>query len=150
MPICQNPECNKEFNQNVNCHVSQKYCSPYCRNKVNDEIYRKLNPERYHEIRRKNSQTHYKKVHPVPPEIEAKLMSLAEKQQDLNGFLQLKPNCEVCGSELNLLLHEISYSPLITVTLCRKCHCRLHTKYLKGHTVSPWKQFKDSYKKRES
>jgi hypothetical protein len=42
MPICQNPDCNKEFNQSVYCRKIQKYCSKKC----NDHAYHILHKDK--------------------------------------------------------------------------------------------------------
>lgn len=73
----------------------------------------------------------------VLPEIEAKLRALAERQQDMSGFLEKKPYCEVCGKTKNLVIHEITYSPLESITLCRSCHSTLHLRFLHFKRVSP-------------
>ncbi len=124
MLICQNPECKKEFIQNPNYRAGiQQFCSEKCRKHFfSKEQYAKLKLEII-------SQT--------PKDISEKLQILANEQQDANGFKKLKPNCEVCGSTKNLLCHEISYSPLKTITLCAKCHGLLHHRFLKRKKVRP-------------
>src|SRR5208337_3922866 len=81
MPICQNPECNKEFDLHG---YYQRYCSKQCR-------------ERMHNVR-------LGLIIPVDAQITAKIAALAKRQQDLNGFLKLGDNCEVCNSTENLIL----------------------------------------------
>jgi hypothetical protein len=39
--------------------------------------------------------------------------------------------CLMCGTENELLQHHISYEPEDTVTLCKKCHFKVHIRLIK-------------------
>jgi hypothetical protein len=137
MLICQNPECGKEFapNPNLRRKTPQKYCSRACCNRsfylANITSKKEKNKVYY--------KSHISKwqIQPLETEREAKLRALAERQQNANGFFKIGDKCEVCGSTEHLLCHEISYSPLIAITLCSSCHGFLHHRFLKDKKVRP-------------
>jgi len=108
-------ECEKELD-----FGKIKYCSLKCSNRAISRRKR----EKELSIR-------------VSVETLQKLEQLAEKQQDLNGFLQKEPNCEVCGANNLLILHHISYNPIQIITLCASCHSLLHNRFLKKKKVQP-------------
>jgi hypothetical protein len=114
---CANPECQKEFIIS-NLRAQRKiYCSMECHDRV-------LYSSKYGCGLRTLEQ------------IE-KLRQLAKRQQDFSKVQKLKEACEVCGSTEHLLMHEVSYQPLETVTLCYSCHGILHHRFLKDKRVRP-------------
>jgi ribosomal protein S14 len=119
MPICTNPECKIEFTPNIHYHKKQKYCSEKCK------------------IRMMNIRGSL--VYPKTLEQIEKIKAIANRQQDANEFFKINNKCEVCGSIENLVRHEISYSPLETITLCASCHGILHHRFLKNKQVKPRK-----------
>lgn len=136
MQRCQNPECNKEFNPSNQFSHNQKYCSRRCSKRADYIKNGKLYPSYNHRLHPQIGRIQ-KYQRQISLEIEAKLRALAERQQDANGFFIIASKCEVCGSTENLLRHEISYSPLETVTLCASCHGILHHRFLKDKRVKP-------------
>ena len=116
MPLCANPECQKEFIPNKYAR-NQIFCSEECSNRVWNN---------------KCNSTQLK----TPEQLE-KLKAIAERQQDFSQILILKEACEVCGSKEHLLLHEVSYQPLETITLCSSCHGILHHRFLRNKKVKP-------------
>jgi ribosomal protein L37AE/L43A len=79
-------------------------------------------------------------THEKDAKFDSKLNELAERQES-NPKLEMKPFCEVCGrngQESRLILHHVRYNPIETVTLCSKCHSRLHLRLLKKKKVKPY------------
>jgi hypothetical protein len=116
MPVCANPECQKEFIRGKYAH-RQIYCSPECNARMYNAIANNSKLKTFEQLE--------------------KIKMIAERQQDANGFFKIGEKCEVCGSTENLLCHEISYSPLIAITLCSSCHGFLHHRFLKDKKVRP-------------
>ena len=138
--------CNKEFAG----HFRQKYCSDECRyeawKKYLRERYKikqqKIIDEKKHRLEewKKNGSITANSVpyngEPLPSEVLEKLIELAKKQQYSNIFRR-DEKCYACFSVNNLVLHHISYSPIITVTLCKRCHEYLHKRLLAKQRVAP-------------
>lgn len=60
-----------------------------------------------------------------PTDIEKKLIEWAKQQQSKPLFRE-KKFCEACGTTERLEYHEIIYTPLRYVILCKKCHAGVH------------------------
>lgn len=132
MKMCE--ICKQEFNGTKN----QKYCSDKCRR----ESWKQYLSKRYNEIKKKDIDARIEKEKNKPnylqPKVKEFLIQLAKKQQ-FTIIYKLGEKCEACSSTENLLRHEISYSPIIRVTLCYKCHGYLHLNLLGGQRVKPRK-----------
>jgi hypothetical protein len=118
--------CNSKF---YTIRKVQKYCSEEC------EIIAKHLLDRY--LNNQSNQPLNKAR--LTNDQEAKIAWIAKRQQHLAEvkIKHLKDHCEICYSPEHLCIHHIAYEPLETITLCRKCHGLLHSRYLKQQKVVP-------------
>src|SRR3972149_10369425 len=154
--------CKNEFETK---YPKTKYCSDKCRyegwkkyirerakNKYHNdpEFKRKLNEssnnwrkshnKEYNEYQRKykpswKRKQRLNKLNEIPKEALDFLVRIAEKQQTFTYIRKAKCEVPFCNTTINLVFHEISYSPLESVTLCAKHHSILHLSLLRGKKV---------------
>lgn len=152
--------CGKEFETNIQ---NKKRCSPECSNKAwnsyvknraynlyhNNSEFKKTSNESSRKWQKNNREkcnkyhNKYSKDHNlnkmIITDIESKfLQNLADKQQVFTYVRKTKcevPNCQNNSSNSELCFHEISYSPVESITLCAHHHALLHHRFLNGKKV---------------
>ena len=152
--LCLN--CGKPLDLGLKYSSNRRFCSKLCKKRFwNRKQYFKAHPDRksYKSVERpRNKVIEALKVTLRQKRLEndQKLIDLANRQESEPIYV-LKPYCEVCGQKngdldfqtrkkgklkvVRLQNHHIRYSPLEEVTLCLKCHMRLHNHFLKGKKV---------------
>jgi len=121
--ICK--KCGREFSFRI--HDNKKYCSKYCSNHdSNRNMYKR-------EGIIKSMKCGFLRL---DIDRQQKLKDLASKQQSFPNY-EMKKECEVCGNKKSIIVHHISYSPIIIITICRSCHHYLHVALLEWKNVHP-------------
>lgn len=117
--------CKKEFSAIKN----QKCCSGRC--KLENEIeykrkYKEENKEKYRqyskEWRKRNPKAwgdYYKKN-------LGEMRKKHKAHQYSYVYQQRKNSCYFCENKKNLVFHHFNYKKRLGITLCQKCHIRLH------------------------